>query len=341
MKKSINLLIFGFFIVISSSCEKLNPEDNSSNVSINGNGLVLIGNEGNFQYGNSSISSYNKNTQEIATNIYQNINQSPLGDVLHSISHIDHQLFLVINNSSKIVVINDETFLYEYEIDNLLSPRKIIKVNNSKYYITDLYSNSIYIYNAYQNTTSEIAVNGWCEDILMQNGKVYACNVTNDQIYVINSEDDSILDSISVGQNPVSIKEDLKGDLWVLCQGSVSNNENPSISIIKTQSLQIIKNFNLESNQSYPSSMNIFKNEVFFINKHVYKIPSIEDTLQEIIWENTGNTFYNLSIDPYNKDLYITDAKDYVQNGSLLIIDSIGNLKNEVTTGIIPKSIVF
>ena len=59
------------------------------------------------------------------------------------------------------------------------------------------------------------------------------------------------------------------------------------------------------------------------------------------IWENTGNTFYNLSIDPYNKDLYVTDAKDYVQNGSLLIIDSIGNLKDEVITGIIPKSIVF
>jgi hypothetical protein len=63
--------------------------------------------------------------------------------------------------------------------------------------------------------------------------------------------------------------------------------------------------------------------------------------VQEIIWENTGNTFYSLSIDPYNKDLYVTDAKDYVQNGSLLIIDSIGNLKNEVITGIIPKSIVF
>ena len=58
---------------------------------------------------------------------------------------IDHQLFLVVNNSGKIVVINDETFEYLYQIDNLLSPRKIIKVNNSKYYITDLYSNSIYI----------------------------------------------------------------------------------------------------------------------------------------------------------------------------------------------------
>ena len=341
MKKSIDFLLFGIFIIILSGCVKLNPEENSNNVSINGNGLVLIGNEGNFQYGNSSLSSYNKNSGEISSNIYQSINQSLLGDVLHSISHIDHQLFLVVNNSGKIVVINDETFEYEYQIDNLLSPRKIIKVNNSKYYITDLYSKSIYIYDAYQNTTSEISVNGWCEDILMQNGKVYVCNVANNLIYVINSNDDTIMDSISVGQNPVSIKEDIKGDLWVLCQGSVSNNEDPSISIIKTQTLQVIKNFNLESNQNYPSSMNIFKNEVFFINKHVYKISSIEDTVQEIIWENTGNTFYNLSIDPYNKDIYITDAKDYVQNGSLLIIDSIGNLKDEVITGIIPKSIVF
>ena len=341
MKKSIDFLLFGIFIIILSGCVKLNPEENSNNVSINGNGLVLIGNEGNFQYGNSSLSSYNKNSGEISSNIYQSINQSLLGDVLHSISHIDHQLFLVVNNSGKIVVINDETFEYEYQIDNLLSPRKIIKVNNSKYYITDLYSKSIYIYNAYQNTTSEIPVNGWCEDILMQNGKVYVCNVANNLIYVINSNDDTIMDSISVGQNPVSIKEDIKGDLWVLCQGSLSNNEDPSISIIKTQTLQVIKNFNLESNQNYPSSMNIFKNEVFFINKHVYKISSIEDTVQEIIWENTGNTFYNLSIDPYNKDIYITDAKDYVQNGSLLIIDSIGNLKDEVITGIIPKSIVF
>ena len=341
MKKSIDFLLFGIFIIILSGCVKLNPEENSNNVSINGNGLVLIGNEGNFQYGNSSLSSYNKNSGEISSNIYQSINQSLLGDVLHSISHIDHQLFLVVNNSGKIVVINDETFEYEYQIDNLLSPRKIIKVNNSKYYITDLYSKSIYIYNAYQNTTSEIPVNGWCEDILMQNGKVYVCNVANNLIYVINSNDDTIMDSISVGQNPVSIKEDIKGDLWVLCQGSISNNEDPSISIIKTQTLQVIKNFNLESNQNYPSSMNIFKNEVFFINKHVYKISSIEDTVQEIIWENTGNTFYNLSIDPYNKDIYITDAKDYVQNGSLLIIDSIGNLKDEVITGIIPKSIVF
>ena len=98
MKKSINFLLLGIFI-ICSTCVKLNPENNSNNVSINGNGLVLIGNEGNFQFGNSSLSLFNKNSGETSSNIYQNINQSLLGDVLHSISHIDHQLFLVVNNS--------------------------------------------------------------------------------------------------------------------------------------------------------------------------------------------------------------------------------------------------
>jgi hypothetical protein len=48
-----------------------------------------------------------------------------------------------------------------------------------------------------------------------------------------------------------------------------------------------------------------------------------------------------LKINPYTKDVYITDAKDYVQNGTLYIIDSIGKFVEEIATGIIPKSIVF
>lgn len=333
-----NIFIFSI-VIIYNSCAKLNPDDISSNVTINGNGLVVIGNEGNFGSGNSSLSIYNKNSGEISNNIYQNLNQSLLGDVLHSINHINHQLFLVINNSGKIIVINDENFQYMYQIDNLSSPRKIIKINNSKFYITDLYSSSIYVYNTYQNSLAEIPVNGWCEDIIMQNEKVFVCNVSNSQVYIINSNNNLIIDSISVGPNPVSVKEDSKGDIWVLSQGNT--NENPSISIIDTENLEVLRTFNLESNQSYPSSLNIHNNQVYFINKHIYKIQNLNDSTAQIVWPNNNNTFYNLSIDPYLNDLYVTDAKDYVQSGTLLIIDSNGNLKNEVNTGIIPKSIIF
>ena len=48
-------LLLGFSVI---SCVKLNPEEVNTNITLNGNGLVLIGNEGNFQNGNASLSSY-------------------------------------------------------------------------------------------------------------------------------------------------------------------------------------------------------------------------------------------------------------------------------------------
>ena len=128
-----------------------------------------------------------------------------------------------------------------------------------------------------------------------------------------------------------------------MCQGNLTNNENPSISIIETNTNLILKSFTLLNNFSYPSSLNIDiqTNQIYFINKHIYKIQNLDDTVANEIWFNNNNNFYNLKINPYTKNVYITDAKDYVQNGTLYIIDSIGNFVEEIATGIIPKSIVF
>ena len=325
------------------SCVKLNPEEVNTNITLNGNGLVLVGNEGNFQNGNASLSSYNINTQQTTNNIYQAINQELIGDVLHSIYHSDHLLYLVVNNSGKVIVIDDESLEKKMEIRNLVSPRKIIKVDNSKFYISDLYANEVTVYNNYDGAIEKIPVDGWCEDIIIQNGKAYISNITNNQLYVVNTSNDTIFDSISVGSNPVSIKEDSRGNIWVLCQGNLTNNENPSISIIETSTNLILKSFTLTNNFSYPSSLDIDiqTNQIYFINKHIYKIQNLNDTVANEILFNNNNNFYNLKINPYTKDVYITDAKDYVQNGTLYIIDSIGDFVEEIATGIIPKSIVF
>ncbi|MDG1238243.1 MAG: hypothetical protein P8N69_05000 [Flavobacteriales bacterium] len=343
MMKKLNSIIISFLIIVTYSCIKLNPDEIITNVTLNGNGLVLIGNEGNFQNGNASLSSYNENSKQVLNNIYQSINQEPIGDVLHSIYHSDHLLYLVVNNSGKIIVIDDKNLEKKMEIKNLTSPRKIAKVDNSKFYITDLYADEISVYNNYDQTTSKISVNGWCEDLIIKNGKAYVCNVANNQVYVINSVSDIIIDSIQTGKNPSSMKEDSRGNLWVLCQGDNSNNEFSSISIIETENDVVFKSFNLENNQSYATSIDIDNqtNQVYFINKHIYRIRNLDDTLATKIWSNNSNNFYNLKINPYNNDLYITDAKDYVQNGILYVIDSSGNLKEEIATGIIPKSIVF
>ena len=335
--------IFFAILLTSVSCVKLNPDENNDEISINGNGLVLVGNEGNFQYGNASLSTFNKLTNETNHDVYKNINQLQLGDVLHDISHIDHELYLVINNSGKIIIIDDESFVYKREIDQLNSPRKIIKISNSKFYITDLYANKIHVYNSYENSLDEIKVSGWCEDLKYHNGKVYVCNVESNLIYVINANNNIIIDSISVNNNPKVIQQDNLSQLWILSGGSRQNNITASISLINPESNEIIREISLPDNESSPKSLRInnLTNEVYFLNNHVYKIDNIDNSSPQIIWENTGENFYNLEIDPYSNDIYLTDAKDYVQRGSLLIIDNQGNFKKEIPTEIIPKSIVF
>ena len=119
MMKKLNYIIISFLIIASYSCIKLNPDEIITNVTVNGNGLVLIGNEGNFQNGNASISSYNENSKQVLNNIYQSINQEPIGDVLHSIYHSDHLLYLVVNNSGKIIAIDDKNLEKKMEIKNL------------------------------------------------------------------------------------------------------------------------------------------------------------------------------------------------------------------------------
>ena len=88
-----------------------------------------------------------------------------------------------------------------------------------------------------------------------------------------------------------------------LCQGDISNNENPSISIIKTNTNEILKSFSLLNNLGYPSSLELDNetNQIYFINKHIYKIQNLDDTVATQIWSNNNNNFYNLKINLIRK----------------------------------------
>ena len=101
---SICIFLFSSFFC----CAKLEPEPVNNSLNLNSDGSVLIGNEGNFQYGNASLSIYNKETNEINNGVYESLNQANLGDVLHSMYQVDHEIYLIINNSGKIIIIETD-----------------------------------------------------------------------------------------------------------------------------------------------------------------------------------------------------------------------------------------
>lgn len=59
------------------------------------------------------------------------------------------------------------------------------------------------------------------------------------------------------------------------------------------------------------------------------------------IINNTGSVFYGLGIDPFNNAIYVADALDYVQSGVVYRYDSLGNLNDQYSVGIIPQSFWF
>lgn len=191
MNKFLMFLLSLIFTCIS--CVKINPPEIENGNIIIGESNVLICNEGGFQNGNASLSIYNKEENSLTNNLYYFINNSSIGDILQSITHINHELFLVVNNSQKIIVIDDKSYKYKTEINGLTSPRYLLPINNNQAYVSDLYANKIYIIDINSKTVvNEINVSGWCEDMCLHNGKAYVVNRTNDLVYIINTSTHSI-----------------------------------------------------------------------------------------------------------------------------------------------------
>ena len=87
-------------IIILSGCSKDNPDP-----TINGNyeNGYFITNEGNFGSANGSIS-YVDEYGSATNDVFLSNNSFPLGDVVQSMSIINKNAYIVVNNSSKIEV---------------------------------------------------------------------------------------------------------------------------------------------------------------------------------------------------------------------------------------------
>ena len=148
---------------------------------------VLIVNEGNFGWNNGSIFLYKPLVQTISQNIFSQTNNVPLGDVIQSITQFNNKAYIVVNNSNKVEVVDLNSFNTLATITGFNSPRYFLPINNQKAYVTDLYANSIQVVNLNSNSiTSNIPLSGWTEELLLHNDSVYVCDVTNDNLLIIN-----------------------------------------------------------------------------------------------------------------------------------------------------------
>lgn len=340
--------LIGQFILISfliNACKSDKPEDEiKPTINLQSKHGIYIVNEGNFQFGNASISYYNPDDKSIVEDLYKQINNHNLGDVCQSMTLINGWYYVVVNNSQKIEIVHPDNFERKETMTGIVSPRYILQVSSSKAYVSDFKSHRVAVINlSNNNKQSEIPIHGWTEEMYLMFGKAYITNMKNDKLYIVNTATDLLEDSLVLAQSPCSVVEDKNGKLWVLCQGDESLNKAGALFCINPVNKSIEKRMDFTLNEApMRLSINNTHDTLYYINKHVYQLSVEANNLpgSEIINGNSKN-FYGLGIEPRNGHIYVADAIDYIQKGKIYQYNSKGAAISEFKVGLIPSKIYF
>jgi DNA-binding beta-propeller fold protein YncE len=333
-----------FFLLAFSSCVKDKPGSPvQPQVQLTSTKKVYVINEGQFQNGgNGSISLYDPGNNSVIENFYEVQNQSQIGNIAQSLNYINGNFYIVVNNANKIIVC-DDALKKTAQINGLTSPRYILPVTNEKAYVSDLYANAISIVDLNLNAqTGKINCWGKTEKMVLLYNKVFVTNTDRNYVYVINTTNDLIMDSVFVGLGAGSLVIDKNDRVWVLGSGNQAGSAG-RLTKINPLTDQVESFLNFGSNDSPVNlCLNRTKDTLFFLNNNIYRMAISESALPATAFvENGSKNFYGLGVNPNDHTVYAADALDYSQQSHIYIYGADGVQRKDFKAGIISNGFYF
>lgn len=338
-----NFVRITLLLTLLSSCIK-SPEEKVGTF-LSGSGVFIL-NEGNFRGGNGSVSFYSYDSVNIYNDLFSKVNGRPLGDVPNSMKLYGANAYIVVNNSGKIEVVDKTTMESVATITDLISPRNIYFVNKDLAYVTSLYSDSVAIINVRTNSISGyINLRRSSEAIVAFENFAFVSNwVGGDELMVVNTTTNMVVDSVKVAVEPESMVLDKNNMLWVLCNGGWARQNFAELIKIDTRTRRIEKRMVFPDKNTSPSCLNIDGNgeTLYYLDGGVRKMNITSLSLPSSAFIPEGSHyFYKFGVNPVNGDIFITDAKDFQQKGVVMYHNSAGELISTLNADIIPGLMCF
>lgn len=340
------VLIFSLFW----ACEKDPTDPNNIKPDLTLSGALIV-NEGSFSAANSSLSFLDMISGTMYQNVFENINSENLGSIGNSVFVSDTLAYIVVNNSHKIEVISTNTFkqVKRIKLPAGSSPRQLVLVNENTAYVSSLYKNKCYRINpGTGQVTDSVSVGPNPEGVVSLDGRVFVANSGfgfGNSISVIDVESNTVEKTLTVSDNPISAVTDGTEYIYVLGSGSYGADffdpadDTPAfLWKIDAVQIEITDSLRISGHPSRfcigPEGKGYAIGETGIIE---FNLDGLEISNPELI----PGSFYGLSYDTVSDKIFVTDAKDFQQNGELLIFDTSGNQVAKYPAGLIPGAIGF
>jgi DNA-binding beta-propeller fold protein YncE len=356
MKLKSTIYLFALSLLFTACTKTENKPDEPVDYGKYGLG-VLISNEGTFGSGNGSISYYDSSKDSVTNEIFQLENNRNLGDVVQSVNRIGDNVFIQVNNSNKIEVVDGKSFAEMGVIQNLTQVRYAVGDENNAYasawgaWGSD---GKVYIIDLSTLTVSDSVETGLGpEQMILLGDKLFVANSGgwgyDNSVSVISTSGLVRLLNIEVGANPKSMVLDNDNNLWVLCSGSALydanwniTGHNPSKLVqINTEDYSVIKEVPLFSDQ-HPAKLAINPegDELYigagfgFNGIYTHKIADASFTENLLI----DKAFYGFDVNPNDGVIFAYEALNFTESGKLYRYDNKNGIElNNYLVGIAPN----
>lgn len=327
-------------------------------------------NEGNMGTNKSTLDFVDYELGDYRRNIYAEANPNmlkELGDVGNDIGIYGSKVWATINCSHFIEVADANTTKHLAHID--LENCRYLEFYNGKAYASS-YAGPVEITpnapvgkvveidtTTYQ-ITREVGVGYQPDEILVHNNKLYVANsggyrVPNydNTVSIIDLKSFKVIKTLEVGINLHRIAVDKYGDIYVSSRGDYYNTPS-NLFVIDSKTDEVKDTLNIPvSNMcvvgdslyyySVEWSYNTSSNTITY---GILNTKTKEKVTSNFITDGTQDQIkipYGIAVHPVTREIYVTDARNYVSSGYVLCYSPQGVLRWRVRAGNIPAHFAF
>lgn len=353
MKKFRFLLPLVVMMAGMASCKKDDVKNEAPKVTTG----VYVLSEGLLNDGNTMLTYYDLEANKATTDYYEGVNGSKLGDTGNDLLLYGGKMYIVVNESSNVRIIDAQTAksikMIEFENSAGVDRKPRYAVGYKNMVFVSAWDNSVSVIDT---TTLEIiktiTVGTNPEQMVVSGDNLYVANgggLTppdyDSTISVISLSSLTELRRIKVGLAPSCMAADSANNIYVGCNGDYGA-RGPKLVKVNTISQSVVKSVDTAVGKIRYFDGYLYATGGWLGSAYVRKLNLTDFTQVSSNFVTDGTEImmaYALNIDANTGDVWVGDGKNYITSGEVFCFGQDGRKKRNfsITPGLNPNTVVF